>query len=200
MYGSSGNHIALSAFEASDGGYYFTEIFTASGSQRSDTLLSKLNSDGIPVWSRLYKSPGSSLNASVSKTGNNLLLAGNITASGGSNSRGIVMSLDENGTVLWRKRVNPDSRPVFVGRPTVSSSDGSICDRLRRDSGVQQHGCNFSKDAGKWTNSRRLFQAYKFSVLQSKHKSDQFRNCFGRNPSSIFHGYSRLSECNSLCR
>ena len=126
MYGSSGNHIALSAFEASDGGYYFTEMFSPSGSQRSDTLLSKLNSDGIPVWSRLYKSPGSSLNASVSKAGSNLLLAGNITASGGSNSRGIVVSLDANGNVLWRKRVNPDSRPVFVGRPTVSSSDGSI--------------------------------------------------------------------------
>ena len=126
MYGSSGNHIALSAFEASDGGYYFTETFTPSGSQRSDTLLSKLNSDGIPVWSRLYKSPGSGLNASVSRTGNTLLLAGNITASGGSNSRGIVVSLDENGNVLWRKRVNPDSRPVFVGRPTVSTSDGSI--------------------------------------------------------------------------
>ena len=170
MYGSSGNHIALSAFEASDGGYYFTETFTPSGSQRSDTLLSKLNSDGIPVWSRLYKSLGSGLNASVSRTGNTLLLAGNITASGGSNSRGIVVSLDENGNVLWRKRVESlMPHPGFCRTANRFNKRWiDTGDRLRRDSSVQQHGCNFSEDAGKWTNSRRLFQAYKFSVIQSQ--------------------------------
>ena len=68
-----------------------------------------------------------SLNASVSVAANgNLLLAGNTTAANGTNSHGILIGLNQNGTVLWRKRVSPDTRPVFLSKPNVSSTDGSI--------------------------------------------------------------------------
>jgi outer membrane protein assembly factor BamB len=124
-YGSSGDHIAVSAFQTPDGSYYFTEIFTPRGSQRSDIVLSKLDSTGVPIWSRLYRSPGSNLNATVSPIGTDLLLAGNITAAGGRNSRGILAGLDENGNIQWRKKVKPDARPAFIGQPRISA-DGSI--------------------------------------------------------------------------
>ena len=82
FYGSADQHLALSAIQAADGGYYFTEIYTPSGSQRSGTVLSKLDSSGIPVWSRLYKSRGRNLAASVSLMAGseNILMAGNTTA------------------------------------------------------------------------------------------------------------------------
>ncbi|HSE41579.1 MAG TPA: hypothetical protein VLH08_12530 [Acidobacteriota bacterium] len=127
IYGSSGNHIGISAFQAADGGYYFSETFAASNTQKSGTVLSKLNSEGIPEWTRIYKSAGSNLIASVSsnQSNNSLLLSGNISTSN-NNSRGILFSVDQTGRVVWRKRVNPDSRPVFIGAPIISANDGSI--------------------------------------------------------------------------
>ena len=125
-YGSSGNHIGLSVVEAQGGGYYFTEAFSVSGSQRSDLVLSKLDSTGTPLWSRIYRSPGATLFASVTAGGSDLILSGNITAPGGSNSRGVIVGLNSDGNILWRKKVKPDSRPVFLGKPLVLSSDGSI--------------------------------------------------------------------------
>jgi hypothetical protein len=124
IYGSSGNHVGLSVFQAPGGGYYFTEAF-ASGS-RSDLVLSRLDSAGNPVWSRIYRSPGASLLASIVANGDDLILSGNITAPGGGNSRGVVFRLDENGNILWRKKVKPDSRPVFLGKPLVLTPDDSI--------------------------------------------------------------------------
>jgi hypothetical protein len=125
MYGSSGNHIGLSVFEGPGGGYYFTEAFAASGS-RSDLVLSKLDSAGTPVWSRLYRSPGASLLASITVDDDDLILSGNITAPGGGNSRGVVFKVDENGSILWRKKVKPDARPVFLGKPLLLTPDDSI--------------------------------------------------------------------------
>jgi hypothetical protein len=128
IYGSSGDHIALSVFQTADGGYYFTEIFRPSGSQKSQTILSKLDAAGIPQWSRSYKSSAGNLAASVTSIidGQTILLSGNITAPNGRNSKGVLIGLDENGALLWRKRVKPDSRPVFLGQPVVSNNDSSI--------------------------------------------------------------------------
>ena len=125
IYGSSGNHVGLSVFPAPGGGYYFTEAFAASGS-RSDLVLSRLDSAGNPVWSQIYRSPGASLFASIIADGDDLILSGNITAPAGGNSRGVVFRLDENGNILWRKKVKPDSRPVFLGKPLVLTADESI--------------------------------------------------------------------------
>jgi hypothetical protein len=128
IYGTSGNHLAFSAIQASDGGYYFTEIYTSSGSPTSRTVLSKLDSAGIPLWSRTYKSRGSNLGTSVylNEADGSLVLAGNTTAPSGSNSRGVLIGLNQNGAILWRKRIKPDTRPVFIGQPFIESSDGSI--------------------------------------------------------------------------
>ena len=126
-YGSSGNHIGLSIAPASDGTYYFTEIFTPAGAQIAKTVLSKLDSTGVPIWSRVYGSSGASLNVNVTVAANgNLLLAGNTTASNGNNSHGVLIGLNQNGAALWRKRVAPDTRPVFLSKPILSTSDGSI--------------------------------------------------------------------------
>ena len=128
IYGSSGNHSALSAVQAGDGGYYLTEIYTASGSQTSRTILSKLDASGVPLWARSFRSRGSNLSAAVTivPSGEDLLLSGNITSPSGTTSRGILIGLDENGRTLWRKAVKPDTRPVFIGTPNILSTDGSI--------------------------------------------------------------------------
>jgi hypothetical protein len=125
MYGSSGNHVGLSVFQAPGGGYYFTEAFAASGS-RSDLVISRLDSTGIPLWSRSYRSPGVSLRASIITVDDDLILSGNITAPSGGNSRGVVFKLDEDGNILWRKKVKPDGRPVFLGKPVVLTPDDSV--------------------------------------------------------------------------
>jgi hypothetical protein len=125
VYGSSGNHVGLSVFAAPGGGYYFTEAFAASGS-RSDLIISRLDSTGIPLWSRSYRSPGASLLASITVHDDDLILSGNITAPNGGNSRGVVFRLDENGNILWLKKVKPDARPVFLGKPLVLTADDSI--------------------------------------------------------------------------
>jgi hypothetical protein len=121
MYGSSGDHIAVSVTESDDGGYYFTETFTPTGSQRSDNVLSKLDSSGNLVWSRIYRSPSPSPTFSVLKTGDGLLLTGHTGSGNSNNSLGVIISLDENGNIRWRKKVKLDSRPVFLGRPVVSA-------------------------------------------------------------------------------
>lgn len=124
-YGSSGNHVGLSVFQAPGGGYYFTEAFAASGS-RSDLVISRLDSTGIPLWSRSYRSPGVSLLASIIPVDDDLILSGNITAPSGANSRGVIFKLDEDGNILWRKKVKPDGRPVFLGKPVVLTPDDSV--------------------------------------------------------------------------
>lgn len=124
-YGSSGNHVGLSVFQAPGGGYYFTEAFAASGS-RSDLVISRLDSTGIPLWSRSYRSPGVSLLASIITVDDDLILSGNITAPSGANSRGVVFKLDEDGNILWRKKVKPDGRPVFLGKPVILTPDDSV--------------------------------------------------------------------------
>lgn len=125
MYGSSGNHVGLSVIQAPGGGYYFSEAFAASGS-RLDLVISKLDATGTPLWSRIYRSPGATLMASIIAVDDDLILSGNITAAGGGNSRGVVFKLDESGNILWRKKVKPDARPVFLGEPLVLTPDDSI--------------------------------------------------------------------------
>lgn len=127
VYGSSGDHVALSV-QSADDGYYFTELYTSPGSQTARTVLSKLNLSGDPLWSRSYQSPGVSLHASVSSIGTNglLLLTGSTTTSAGTQSNGILIGLNATGKILWRKKVKPDNRPVFLGKPVVLSTDGSI--------------------------------------------------------------------------
>jgi hypothetical protein len=124
-YGSSGNHVGLSVIQVPGGGYYFTEAFAASGS-KSDLVISRLDSAGTPVWSRIYRSPGVSLLASIVAVDDDLILSGNITAPSGANSRGVVFKVDENGNIVWRKKVKPDARPVFLGKPVVLAPDDSI--------------------------------------------------------------------------
>jgi PQQ-like domain len=127
VYGSSGDHAGLSVVQNADDQYYFTELYTPPGSQIARTVLSKLNPSGVPLWSRIYQSPGASLHASVSSIGTSglLLLTGN-TTSGGTQSNGILIGLNATGNILWRKRVKPDNRPVFLGNPVVLSTDDSI--------------------------------------------------------------------------
>jgi hypothetical protein len=128
VYGSSGDHVGLSVVQNVDDEYYFTELYTSPGSQIARTVLSKLDPSGVPLWSRSYQSPGVSLHASVSSMGTSglLLLTGNTTTSAGTQSNGILIGLDATGKILWRKRVKPDTRPVFLGNPVVLSADGSI--------------------------------------------------------------------------
>lgn len=124
-YGSSGNHVGLSVTQAPGGGYYFTEAFAGSG-PRSDLVISRLDSAGTPVWSRIIRSPGVSLLASITTVDDDLILSGNITAPSGANSRGVVFKVDENGNIVWRKKVKPDARSVFLGKPVVLTPDDSI--------------------------------------------------------------------------
>ncbi len=128
VYGSSDDHLALSVIQTSDGGYYFTEIYTPTGSQKSRTVLSKLDPSGVPIWARSYKSRGANFSASVTavEVDQTILLAGNTITSSGGNSQGVLISLDEDGKILWRKKIKPDSRPVFIGQPLVDTTDGSI--------------------------------------------------------------------------
>ena len=127
IYGTSGNHLGLSAIQTEEGDYYFTEVYS-SGSQKSGTVLSKLDSNGVPLWSKIFKSRGVNLAASVHAIPANagLLLSGNTTSTGGASSQGILIGLDQNGRILWRKKVRPDVRPAFLGAPHVLTSDGSI--------------------------------------------------------------------------
>lgn len=127
IYGSAGNHFAVSAVEAADGGYYLSENFTPAGSGTSKILLSKLDSSGIPVWSRVYQTPNLNLSASITPglSGESLLLAGNSTSANGNNSQGILIGLDPAGKILWRKQIKPD-RSVVVGRAVLSDTDDSI--------------------------------------------------------------------------
>lgn len=128
MYGSSDSHLGLSAVQADDTGYYFTELFTPAGGQTTRTILSKLDSNGVPVWSRQYRSSGSDLTGAVTfnPRDQSLLLTGNISLGGGIVSEGILIGVNLSGKVLWRKRLQPDARPVFIGQPVFSSNDSSV--------------------------------------------------------------------------
>lgn len=128
VYGSSGDHVGLSVVQNADDGYYFTELYTPSGSQVARTVLSKLDRSGVPLWSRSYQSAGVSLHASASSIGTSglLLLTGNTTTAAGAQANGVLIGLNANGRILWRKKVKPDNRTVFLGKPVVLSADGSI--------------------------------------------------------------------------
>jgi hypothetical protein len=129
IYGSRGSHVGLSVVETVDGSgdYYFTEIYTPSGSQRSGTVLSRLDSSGIPLWTRVYKTRGASLAATIGTFENdNILMSGNTTSPAGGNSQGVLIGLDKDGRILWRKKVKPDARPVFIGDALILTTDNSI--------------------------------------------------------------------------
>jgi hypothetical protein len=127
MYGNSGLHLGLSIAEAADGSIYLTEIYNPSGAQTSGMVVSKLDSNGVPVWSRNYKSRGMNLMAAIRiQPDQSLLLSGNLSSTSGSPSQGVILNLNAAGKLLWRKRVKPDSRPVFLGLSASSSADSSI--------------------------------------------------------------------------
>ncbi len=125
IYGSGGTHVGLSIAESSDQNLYLTEIYTPAGSHISGTVLSKLDSQGLPVWSKLFRIRGNNFMAAVQlQTNPPVLLIGN--ASSGSTSKGILIALNSNGVVLWKKRISPDNRPVFLGPSVISETAGTI--------------------------------------------------------------------------
>ena len=126
IYGSSGTHVGLSISAAADGTLYLTEIYTAQGSQTSATVLSKLDPDGIPIWSKLLRIRKRNFAAFVQvQSDQTLLLSGN-ASTGSDDAKGILIGLNSNGQLLWRKRFNPDARPVFVGSSESDAASGSI--------------------------------------------------------------------------
>ena len=114
MYGSSGTHIAVSAVEAADGGYYFTELFHSSEQTPVGTVLSKLDSDGTPLWSRLFRKSANDVFIEVisSKPDGGALLGGTISSV--SSGKGILFSISSDGKIQWKKSVKTDLRPLSV--------------------------------------------------------------------------------------
>src|SRR5262249_35905003 len=99
MYGSSGFHIGISAVEAADGGYYMTELFHPSEQTPYGSVLTKLDSDGTPVWSRLFRKSGSDIFLEVI-SGNQdggALLGGTISSS--ASGKGILFSITADGKI-----------------------------------------------------------------------------------------------------
>lgn len=126
QYGNSGNHLGVAIAALPDGTLAFLELFNP-GTGASRTVLSRLNAQGIPQWSRVYGLEAFALSPTPD---GGFLFTGRPS---GSNARGAVLKVDQAGKLLWRKAVKPDERSVALGNVVWKNSDflisGCVGDR-----------------------------------------------------------------------
>jgi hypothetical protein len=77
-------------------------------------VLSKLDSDGTPLWSRLFRKSANDVFIEVisSKPDGGALLGGTISSV--SSGKGILFSISSDGKIQWKKSVKTDLRPLSV--------------------------------------------------------------------------------------
>jgi hypothetical protein len=120
-YGGTGNDVANSILQTSDGGYIVAGYTESFGAWHSNVWILKLDSSGDTLWAKTYGQNYSEEAASIQHTTDN----GYIVV--GSKSYGTqpgvwLLKMDENGDTLWTKTINYTGG--LRGNDVKQTSDG----------------------------------------------------------------------------
>ena len=99
-YGGSGNDVALSLIQTTDGGYAVAGATFTKGSGEVDFWVIKLDKQGNQIWDRTYGgSRDDEAFSLIQTTDGGYAVAGGISSKGAGNSDAWVIKLDENGNL-----------------------------------------------------------------------------------------------------
>lgn len=124
IYSTSGNEIATSIAQLSNGDYLICGTSTATASSiTTQIFVSRLDSLGNIIWSKTYDAIKNETAKSLIVTINNeILVAGSTTSVGIAYPKGLLLALDINGNQLWSKVYTQINTQSF--NKVIQTSDG----------------------------------------------------------------------------
>jgi len=103
LYGGSGNDVAYSIQQTSDGGYIVAGQTTSFGAAGVDALAFKLNADGTIAWWNAYGGANDDRARSIQQTSDDgFIVAGETNSFGAGDSDIWVLKLNASGAVTWQ--------------------------------------------------------------------------------------------------
>jgi len=101
--GGSGDDIAYSIQQTSDGGYIVAGETASSGAGGADAFVFKLKSDGSIDWKKSYGGAGDDRARSIQQTPDGFIVAGETNSFGAGDLDVWVLKLDDSGAVSWQE-------------------------------------------------------------------------------------------------
>lgn len=103
-YGGTGNEVAYSVRQTSDGGFVVAGSTTSFGAVETDFWILKVDSGGVAGWQKTYGGSESETAYSIQQTNDGgYVVAGSTSSFGAGNSDFWVIKLDVNGNIVWQK-------------------------------------------------------------------------------------------------
>ena len=137
-YGGSGDDVAFSLIQTTDGGYAVAGFTLSKGAGREDFWVIKLDEQGKEIWDKTYGGSGDDVATSlIQTTDGGYAVAGSTTSKGAGKEDFWIIKLDEKGKQVWDK--------TYGG----SGNDAATSLIQTTDGGYAVAGITFSKGAGR---------------------------------------------------
>ena len=102
-YGGSGDDIAYSVRQTSDGGYIVAGETTSFGAGGADAFMLKIDANGGVVWLKSYGGTGDDRARSIQQTSDGFIVAGETDSFGAGKADIWVLKLGASGDLVWQK-------------------------------------------------------------------------------------------------
>lgn len=139
-YGGSGDDIARTILETSDGGYLVAGSSRSFGAGSEDYWVLKLDSDGSINWQKTYAGSGLDRAKAVAETNDGYVVAGRTNSFGAGEDDFWVLKLNYDGTVAWENTYGGSS---YDYAQSIQALDGV-------NGGYIVAGWTYSFGAGGW--------------------------------------------------
>ncbi len=123
-YGGTGEEMAWSVIQTSDGGYAIAGATTSFGAGQDEPIILKLDADGNLTWARTYGGGGSGYFWSVIQTADGGFAAAGFISFGAELPNALIVRLDQSGNTLWARTYGG----ALYDRvePVIQTSDGGF--------------------------------------------------------------------------
>jgi uncharacterized delta-60 repeat protein len=127
-YGGTGNDVANSVVQTSDGGYIVAGYTNSFGGVSSyDAWIVKLNATGGIVWQKTYGGKNSEIAHSIQQTSDGgYIVAGSTTSFGAGGVDAWIFRLNSTGGIIWQKTYGGTGTPDLANSIQQTSDGGFI--------------------------------------------------------------------------
>jgi len=124
-YGGTGEEMAWSIIQTSDGGYAVAGATSSFGAGQDEPIILKLDPSGNLIWARTYGGTGGDYFWSIIQTGDGGFAAAGFTTSfGAGSSDALLVRLDQSGNTIWAKTYGGTNYDRI--EPVIQTPDGGF--------------------------------------------------------------------------